>query len=88
LVKNFLLQIYEVLVIHDPIPIFVANPEDSKERLLVFGLELLLYRIIKRRYRVQDRPLRRGYYIDQIDVDFGRALDAHLHLLELLEMVV
>jgi hypothetical protein len=46
LIENFFLKINQILVVHNAIAVFVANPEDSKQGFLVLWFYLLLDRVV------------------------------------------
>lgn len=88
LIEDLFLQIRQVLIIHDAITVLVTNTEDSQKSLDVVWLELPLDRVVQRRERKEHSLLGCSYNINQINIDLGRAFNSHLHLLELLEVVI
>lgn len=88
LIEDSFLELNQVLIIHQSVAVLVTNAENSSQRLDIIGLQFTLYWVIERCNWKQYCFLCGCYNIYEIYVDLGWALNAHLNLLELLEVTI
>lgn len=87
-VVNVLLEVDNVIVVHQAIAILIADAEDSSKRPFEVGFDFLLDRIVERGDGVKHSELSCDDDVDQIQEHLGRALDACLDLVRLQEVLI
>jgi hypothetical protein len=83
--ENVLLELCQLVVVQVAIEVLVADAEDAEHRSLVLRLNFLLQTVEKRLDWEENSSLGANDDVDQFHEPLSRALDAHLHLLEVHE---